>query len=257
VQRGRGATGARARRGPVGYCRTVRQQLVAVIGWALLSLAILFGSVAVAHGIRDRNRNDTILVTGSAKQRISSDYVIWDAAVSSQEASPQAAAKILSGWTTRLVAFLRAGGVHDSELSLEPVTAETLQKSGKVTGYRLTRRLEVRSGRVREIAGVVERSSGLLERGIPIRSAPLQYVYTKLASLRPQLLAEASKDALNRAKVLIEATGGHLGKLRGVDVGVFQVTSPNSTDVSDYGVYDTSTLQKDVTAVVNVTFALS
>jgi hypothetical protein len=34
------------------------------------------------------------------------------------------------------------------------------------------------------------------------------------------------------------------------------VTAPNSTDVSDYGVYDTSTLRKDVTAVVNVTFAL-
>src|ERR671936_459121 len=31
---------------------------------------------------------------------------------------------------------------------------------------------------------------------------------------------------------------------------------PNSTDVSDYGEYDTSTIQKDVTAVVDVTFAL-
>jgi len=41
-----------------------------------------------------------------------------------------------------------------------------------------------------------------------------------------------------------------------VQVGVFQITSPNSTQVSDYGVYDTSTLNKDVTAVVNVTFAL-
>ena len=56
--------------------------------------------------------------------------------------------------------------------------------------------------------------------------------------------------------MLVEATGSRLGTLRGVDVGVFQVTSPNSTQVSDYGVYDTSTLQKDVTAVVNVTFAL-
>jgi hypothetical protein len=34
------------------------------------------------------------------------------------------------------------------------------------------------------------------------------------------------------------------------------VTAPNSTDVSDLGVYDTSTLRKDVTAVVNATFTL-
>jgi len=34
------------------------------------------------------------------------------------------------------------------------------------------------------------------------------------------------------------------------------VTTRNSTEVSDYGVYDTSTRDKDVTAVVNVSFAL-
>ena len=44
--------------------------------------------------------------------------------------------------------------------------------------------------------------------------------------------------------------------MRSVNVGVFQVTSPNSTEVSDYGVYDISTRAKDVTAVVNVTLAL-
>jgi len=41
-----------------------------------------------------------------------------------------------------------------------------------------------------------------------------------------------------------------------VDVGVFHVTSPNSIEVGDYGVYDISTRTKDVTAVVNVTLAL-
>ncbi len=81
-------------------------------------------------------------------------------------------------------------------------------------------------------------------------------MYTTLSTLRPRLLAEATKDAQNRARVIVEATGADLGKLRGVDVGVFQVTTPNSTEVEDYGVYDTSTLEKDVTAVVNATFAL-
>jgi uncharacterized protein len=59
-----------------------------------------------------------------------------------------------------------------------------------------------------------------------------------------------------RARALVETTGGRIGRLRSVDVGVFQVTAPNSTQVSDYGVYDTSTLDKDVIAVVNASFAL-
>jgi uncharacterized protein len=236
----------------------VRKDLITLAGFALLALAILFGAVAVGHGIRDRNSNNTIAVTGSAKQRITSDYVIWDASVSSQAQTPSAAAKTLAGWTDRVRAFLKAAGVLDTELSVQPITANTVQDNqGKFAGYMLTRTVEVRSARVAEIATVVERSSQLLQQGVPIQAQPLQYIYTKLASLRPQLLAAATKDALDRAKVLVGATGGHLGRLRTVNVGVFQVTSPNSTAVSDYGVYDTSTLAKDVTAVVNVSFALS
>jgi hypothetical protein len=227
-------------------------------GLVLLALAIFFGSLAIGSGIKDRNRNDTISVTGSAKKRITSDYVIWDASVSSQAATPQAAAKGLVGWTAKVRSFLLGAGVEPAELSVQPVTAEALQNDkNQLVGYSLTRTFEVRSPRVSAIAGVVEKSSGLLEQGIPIQSQPVQYVYTRLASLRPELLAAATRDALGRAKVLVSATGGHLGKLRQVDVGVFQVTSPNSTEVSDYGVYDTSTLEKDVTAVVNVSFALS
>jgi len=70
------------------------------------------------------------------------------------------------------------------------------------------------------------------------------------------LLEDATKDALARAEVLARATDANLGSVRSVNVGVFQVTSPNSTEVSDYGVYDISTRAKDVTAVVNVTLAL-
>jgi hypothetical protein len=114
----------------------------------------------------------------------------------------------------------------------------------------------IRSSRVRVVTRLAEQSSTLLQAGIPLAAAPVRYLYTNLPSLRPQLLAEAAHDAQQRAKALVGATGGHLGGLRGVDVGVFQVTSPNSTEVSDYGVYDTSTRDKDVTAVVNATFAL-
>jgi hypothetical protein len=130
------------------------------------------------------------------------------------------------------------------------------ENGNKVTGYRLTRSFEIRSSRVQAIAALAEHSSALLAEGVPLAAAAPQYVYTKLPALRPQLLAAATKDAQQRARVLVAATGAKLGKLRGVDVGVFQVTTPNSTQVSDYGEYDTSTLRKDVTAVVNVIFAL-
>ncbi len=241
----------------------MRERIPQLIGLTLLALALFIGLLAVAGGIRDRGKNDTISVTGSARHPIVSDYIVWDASVQSQQATPSAALTELDRWTERTKSFLKESGAQDSEVVFQPIFTETItgqnpdgSQNGQIVGYRLTRSFEVRSARVREIAALVEASSKLLSEGIPLNAQPPQYIFTKLPSLRPQLLAEATRDALKRAQILVQSTGAKLGKLRAVNVGVFQVTAPNSTDVSDYGIYDTSTLTKDVTAVVNVTFAL-
>jgi uncharacterized protein len=239
------------------------QRLPLLVGLAALALAVGLGSIAIADGIRDRNRNDVLLVTGSAKRRISSDYVIWDASVTSQRKTPQAALLELAAWSERVRAFLRQAGAHDAEVSVRPVGTEPVyaqgggeDDGGRIIGYRLIRTFQVRSPRVAAITKLIEHSALLLGEGVPLQGQPPQYGYTRLRQLRPKLLADATRDALGRARVLAESTGSKLGTLRGVDVGSFQVTAPNSTEVSDYGVYDTTTREKDVTAVVNLTLAL-
>jgi hypothetical protein len=232
------------------------ERMPLLAGLALLAIAFVIGSLAIGHGIRDKNRNDVISVTGSAKKRIVSNYVVWTLSVTSQQPSAPAAAKELAGWTTKVRSFLTGEGVEPGEISVQPISTETISRKGQVQTYLLTRSFEIRSPRVQEVTQVADHSSQLLAQGIPLSADPPQYVYTKLTGLRPQLLAEATKDARSRAKVIVEATGAHLGKLRRVSVGVFQITSPNSTEVEDYGVYDTRTVDKEVTAVVNVTFAL-
>jgi uncharacterized protein len=238
----------------------MRDRAPLLVGLTLLAVAVALGSNFIANGIRDRNRSDVITVTGSAKHRIVSDYVVWDATLTARAPSAPAAEARLREWTAHVRTFYGDHGVHTGELTVAPVSVEppgsTDENGNTVDDYRLTRTFEVRSSRVQAIADLAEATSSLLAAGVPLAVQPAQYVYTKLPALRPKLIRAAIKDAQLRARVLVEATGAHLGKVRGVDVGVFQVTAPNSTDVSDYGTYDTTTLQKDVTGVVNVTFAL-
>ena len=240
----------------------MRDRLSLLIGLALLSIAVLLGSIAIGHGIRDRGQSDVVTVTGSAKAQVTSDFAIWDLAVTSQQSAAADAAKQLAGWTERIRTFLAAQGIRPDEVTVQPVSTEAVNATDsngdptQVIGYRLTRNFEVRSSRVDVLANTAEASVKLIAANLPLQAQPLQYVLTKLGDLRPKLLADAVRDAQNRGKILVEASGAKLGTLRDVQVGVFQVTSPNSTQVSDYGVYDTATLKKDVTAVVNVTFAL-
>ena len=62
------------------------------------------------------------------------------------------------------------------------------------------------------------------------------------------------KDAQIRAIALTKAVGGTIGAVVSVTTGPFQVTTPDSTMTDSGGAYDTTTINKTVTATVSVTF---
>ncbi|MEN9234370.1 MAG: SIMPL domain-containing protein, partial [Gloeomargarita sp. DG02_1_bins_92] len=126
-----------------------------------------------------------------------------------------------------------------------------------ILAYRLTQRVKISSSDVDKIAALVNRANDLINEGIPMIADAPQYLYTDLAKLRVEMVAEAVQDAQKRAQSIAKATGSRIGRVRNVDTGVFQITSRFSTDVSDYGIYDTSSKEKDITAVVSVSFGLN
>jgi hypothetical protein len=81
-------------------------------------------------------------------------------------------------------------------------------------------------------------------------------MYTKIADLKVTMLAEATKDARKRAEMIAENAGNTLGKLKYADMGVIQITPLYSNEVSDYGMNDTYSLEKEITAIVHCEFEI-
>ena len=96
----------------------------------------------------------------------------------------------------------------------------------------------------------------MISQGIDINVFGVSYSYSKLPELKVNLLEEASKDAKNRASSMLNATGDKVGGIKSVRMGVYQITSVDSNDVSDMGINDTSTIDKKVTAVANISFKI-
>jgi len=236
-----------------------------LLGLIALSLALIICALIGAGAIKQVKRaGDTITVTGSAKQAVRSDFVVWRGAVTCQQENLQEAYRVISRHDARLREYLRLKGVPDSSITYYPVQINEMQESakegrgltGRIMAYQMRQRFEVRSAAVEQITQLANQISELLNEGIALESYPLEYLYTQLAELRPQILSEAAKDAKLRAESIAESVGGKIGAVRNLRMGVFQITARNSTDVSDYGMYDTSALEKDVTAVVSITFAV-
>lgn len=225
-----------------------------------LVLASLIGGWAF---VRARRGDQTITVTGSARKRIKSDLVIWKAGVSYQAPVLADAYRSLSENVPRVKSYLLSKGVAENQITISSISSQTLhgrdsngQETGEITGYSLRQELEVRSNDVEKIAKIAREATELINQGILLESMAPEYHYTKLGEEKITMLAEAAKDAKTRAEKIAESTDSSIGSVKTARMGVLQITPADSNEVSDSGMNDTSSLEKDITAVVNVGFAI-
>ena len=114
----------------------------------------------------------------------------------------------------------------------------------------------IKSNDVEKIKEISSNIQSLVDKGIEININSTDYYYSKLSDMKVKLLKEASKDAKERANAMLKPTHTHLGKVKSIQMGVFQITPADSTNVSDMGYCDTSTIDKKITAVANVVFKI-
>jgi hypothetical protein len=74
--------------------------------------------------------------------------------------------------------------------------------------------------------------------------------------MRVKLLSQAITDATDRAEAIVQDSGRSIGVLRSASSGVVQVLPEGGVEISDYGSYDTQSMNKEVMVTVRATFSL-
>jgi hypothetical protein len=230
-----------------------------LLGLVAVAVAVAVTGVSVAHAVRDVKRSrDTITVTGSAREPITSNVVHWSLAVDAEATRPQDAVRQVQSRAAAVRAFLRGGGLPGDAVSEPPlVTRSIMLRLGprrRVPGFRVIQRFRVSSTDIDRVEAVAARTSDLLAQGIPVSTTSLSYLATKLADAKIRALKRAVADAHRRAETIVAGIGGKLGSVKSAELGVYQVVARNSTNVSDYGINDTASRDKEVYSVVSVTF---
>jgi hypothetical protein len=236
-----------------------RKAVTIIISAVVVALALGVGLTKVGSGFASRS-SDGITVTGSAKTSATADNAVWTLSVSLSSPAVGTAVKKVDTDVAALSKYLTNGGIPADALTLGAVSTYANEEyvngnsTGRILSYRANRDVTVRSKDVAVVSKLSQGIGVLLETGINVNNYGPQYYISNLPELRPALMSEAMKDAKVRAEALTNAVGGNLGPLVTVKAGPIQVTTPDSTMTADYGAYDTSTIEKTVTATVSVTF---
>lgn len=227
-----------------------------ILGGSFL-VAALIGAVTV---FRLRSLNDIVSVTGSAKMEVVADQGKWVGQVSRtvRQANLKSGYDQIARDISIVQDFLKTNGIDQTQVSVAPVFMMEVynQNVDAEKQYTLSQTIEIQSTDVEKLRNLSQRAGELISKGVLYSTSSLEFYYSKLPEARIALLSQAIDDAKARAGELAKNSGKKVGSLKAATSGVVQVQSRNSTDVSDYGSYDTSKIEKQITVTVKASFSL-
>ena len=227
----------------------------------LVGIIIVLGGIIATGMVTSRISKDVISVTGSYSQDVTSDKGKLEFTINAKEINRAKAYTKISQQIPTVKKYLLEQGFKQEDIDIEPVSGYEMYRvtpngstTNQVEAYNSSQRIVVKSDDVDKIKEISTDITSLADKGVEISNTYTSYYYSKLSDLKVQMLEKASLNAKQRAKAMLKATHNKVGKIQSVQMGVFQITPADSTEVSDYGISDTSSIKKKVTSVTNVTF---
>ena len=227
---------------------------------ATLALGFAFSAHMISTAMVKMRRQNVIQVKGAAEMRVVSDVGYWQAEFRVRGPDVKAAYEKLEADRAVIEEFVKkttpAEAVSLSAVDTRPVfkVNEKGYATEQIDGYVLNQSVEVSSGDVKSIEALSKAITSLLRAGVEIESKAPIYTIADIERFKKDLLEKATKNAYERARILAQHSGGQVGSLKSAAQGIFQITKPNSTDISGYGEYDTDTIEKRMKAVVTLDF---
>ena len=235
------------------------EKLQILILGLLISISIIL-AVSIGTSVFAKK---SISVTGSAYEIIKSDSGSVQANLKVIAKTKAQAYTNAKNQLPKIYEYLNSNGIDKKNIDIKSADGYYTYKmlpngnsSNEFDYYNYTQRIIIKSDDVNTIQKISLDITTLMDKGIDIEVLSTSYSYSKLSELKVKLLKEATLDAKQRATGMLQATNNRVGKIESVKMGVFQITPTESTDVSDMGINDTSTIDKKITAVANVVFSI-
>lgn len=225
-------------------------------------LAFGFMFAALIGGLtyyKVRSLSNTLVVTGSAtatttadvaKLRITVSRVAFDSTLGSAQTRVTTDAAAVSD-------YFKAKGIAEADIQISPafVYQNYMKDESAPQSYNVQANISIQSDDPSLIDSLSkEVGVALANKGVNASVQQPEFYISNLPELRVALIGKAVADARDRAESIAESTGQKVGKLQSASSGVVQVMAPNSIDISDYGSYDTTTIDKQVMVTARATF---
>jgi uncharacterized protein len=208
-------------------------------GTGLLASGLIVGGYLMGDGlVRMKQADRAVTVRGLAEREVTADLATWTIAYSAKGSDLQSAQAKADADTKAIRAFFTSVG-FDAE-AVQPTGANVSQYSGDgVTTYTVKQRMSLRTTDIKKAQAAIKQQFDLVKQGVELEEGSgMSFTYTKLNAIKPEMIAQATKDARKSAE----------------QFGYFEVTARDGESSGEWGVSDTPF--KKVRVVTSVEYYL-
>lgn len=200
--------------------------LLLAVGLSLLGIFIRNGFGRISANSR------VVTVRGLSEREVEANKVTWPI-VSKQVGNDLAQLYSQIETTNKAItSFLKANGISDQEFSVNAPKVQDMQADnygGQPAPYRynVTTVVVVTSSQVGKVNELMSKLSQLMAQGIAIVAGDYSYQtlyeFTELNRIKPDMVADATKNARKAADKFAEDSHSKLGKIKSASQGQFSI----------------------------------
>lgn len=199
-----------------------------VVAAGLLALGLCIRSGIVSYGQRDR----FVSVRGLCEKEVEANKVTWPIVTQDMGNDLVALYDRTQATNAKILDFLTKNGVDESEIlvnspKVSDNKADSYYSTENKPRYSLTNVIVVTSSDIKKINELLLRQTELLKEGVAVIAGnynyPIEYEYTDLNSIKPEMIAEATRNAREAAMKFGQDSGSELGQIKTATQGQFSI----------------------------------
>ena len=200
----------------------------------IIALAIVvFGSFIQNSLNRYTNRERVVTVKGLSEREVQADKVIWPLIYKEIGNDPAEIYLRIAKKNAILVSFLTKEGLTEKDITVNAPEvkdrfADSWSQENITNRYVATSVIIVCSEHVALVRSIMQRQAELMKLGIALITEEygknnIQYEFTKLNDIKPEMVEESTKNARATAEKFAADSESQLGKIRRATQGQFSI----------------------------------
>ena len=200
-----------------------------VIASALIAVGIAVLGLFVKAGIDNfANKDRKVTVKGLAEREVPADKVTWSIGTKVTGNDLPMLYENINMQTDKIKRFLKQNGLDEKEVTVNPPSISDLEArewgdNNKNFRYIVSTTITVATNKVEEVKKAIFLQAELLKQGVAIENSNAQYEYASFQQMKPEMMAEAIKNAQKTAEQFAEASKSELGEIQTAGQGQFEI----------------------------------